>query len=173
MLVRDATEADAADCAVIYRPYVEGTAITFEVEPPDDAVFAERIRHAQEHHAWLVGEQEGGVVGYAYAGVWRSRPAYGWCAETTVYLRQGLVRTGAGRALMTALLDRLQGLGHRRALAGVTLPNPASTGLHEALGFRPVGVFERVGWKHGAWHDVAWFQRDLQPAEQDPPPPLL
>lgn len=170
MLVRDATAADAAACAAIYAPYVTGTPITFETDVPDERTFAERIEAALARHAWLVAEQEGIVVGYAYGGVWRSRPAYRYACETTVYLRQDLRRSGTGRALMTALLDRLADLGYRRALAGVTLPNAASVGLHEALGFRPAGVFERVGWKRGAWHDVGWWQRDLQADELDPPP---
>lgn len=170
-MIRDATEEDAAACAAVYAPYVVGTAITFETEAPGAAAFAERIRTAQRRHAWLVAEDGLEVVGYAYGGIWRTRAAYAWCAETTVYLRQGLRRTGAGRALMTALLERLRALGYRRALAGATLPNEASAGLHEALGFRPAGRFERVGWKLGAWHDVGWYQLDLQPAEQDPPPP--
>jgi phosphinothricin acetyltransferase len=160
-VIRDATSSDAAACAAIYEPYVRGTAITFETEAPDAAAFAERIAAAQVRHAWLVAEQDGEVVGYAYAGPIRARAAYAWSVETTVYLRQGLRRSGTGRALMEALLTRLSGLGMRRAFAGVALPNEASIGLHHALGFRDAGVWERVGFKLDAWWDVAWLQRDL------------
>lgn len=161
MVIRDANPSDAAACAAIYAPYVRETAITFETEAPDPAAFVERIAAAQERHAWLVGEQEGEVVGYAYAGPVRARAAYAWSAETTVYLRRGLRRSGTGRALMEALLPRLSDLGMRRAFAGVALPNEASIGLHRALGFRDAGVWERVGLKLDRWWDVAWLQRDL------------
>ena len=160
-MIRDATEADAAACAAVYSPYVLDTAITFETEPPSADEVAARIARAQERHAWLVAEQDGAVAGYAYAGPVRPRPAYALSCETTVYLRQGLRRTGTGRELMTALLDRLAEGGFRRAFAGVALPNDASAGLHRALGFQEAGVWERVGFKHDRWWDVAWFQRDL------------
>src|SRR5689334_4212913 len=124
-MIRDATPEDAAACAAIYAPYVRDTAITFELEAPDAAAFAARIAAAQARHAWLVAEQDGEVVGYAYAGAIRARPAYARSAETTVYLRQGLRRSGLGRALVTALLERLTEQGFARAFAGVALPNDA------------------------------------------------
>jgi L-amino acid N-acyltransferase YncA len=160
-MIRDATAADAAACAAIYAPYVEGTAITFEVVAPDAAAFAERIAHAQERHAFLVAERDGEVVGYAYASALRPRAAYDRACESSVYLRQGLVRTGTGRALVEALLPRLAARGLTTVIAGVVLPNEASIGLHRALGFRDAGVWERVGFKHDRWWDVAWFQHDL------------
>ena len=160
-MIRDATEADAAACAAIYAPYVRGTAITFELEPPSAAEVAARIARAQERHAWLAAEAGGEVVGYAYGGPIRPRPAYDASCETTVYLRQDAQGAGTGRALMRALLDRLADRGLQRAFAAIALPNDASTGLHRALGFREAGVWERVGFKLGSWWDVAWFQRDL------------
>lgn len=168
--VRAATARDAAACAAVYAPYVLDTAVTFETEAPDAPAFAEKVRGAQRRHAFLVAERAGEVVGFAYGGVLRDRPAYDWSCETTVYLRPGLRRNGAGRALMTALLDRLRDRGFHRAFAVVALPNPASTGLHEALGFRRVAHLERVGWKLGAWHDVAWLQLDLRPDRGAPEP---
>jgi phosphinothricin acetyltransferase len=169
--VRDATAADAAACAAIYAPYVRDTAITFEDEPPSAAEMGRRIAAAQERHAWVVLEDAGRVAGYAYAGRYKERPAYRWACEVSVYLEQGRRRSGAGRALYQALFERLAARGYRTALAGMTLPNPASEGLHRAMGFEPVGVWRRIGWKHGAWHDVAWVQRALADGGDPPAEP--
>ena len=168
MIIRDAVVADAEAVAAIYAPYVRETAISFEAEPPAAEEMAERIAAAQRSHAWLVLEEDGEVGGYAYGGPFMARAAYQWATAVSVYLAPGRRRTGAGRALYEALFDRLAGRGHRTALAGIALPNDASVGLHRAMGFEPVGTYRRVGWKHGRWHDVAWYQRDL--AEDDGPP---
>jgi len=167
-VVRDATAADAAACAVLYAPYVIDTVVTFETEPPTAEQMAERIAAAQRRHAWLVLEHDGAVVGYAYGGPYKERAAYRWSCEVSVYLERGRRRTGGGRALYEALFARLAERDFRTAVAGMTLPNPASEGLHRALGFEPVGVYRRIGWKHGAWHDVAWMQRTLA-STGDPP----
>jgi L-amino acid N-acyltransferase YncA len=169
-VVRDASAADAAACAAIYAPYVTGTAITFETEPPSTEEMAVRIETAARSYAWLVLEQQGRVVGYAYGGRFHARPAYRWAAEVSVYLEPGRRRTGGGRALYEALLARLRERGFRIAIAGMTLPNEASVGLHEALGFQPVGTYRRIGYKLGAWHDVAWMQRRLLDDDDGEPP---
>jgi L-amino acid N-acyltransferase YncA len=169
--VRDATAEDAAACAAIYAPYVTGTAVTFEDEPPTTEEMAARIAAAQRGHAWLVLEDGGRVVGYAYGGQYTERAAYRWACEVSVYLETGRRRSGAGRALYEALLARLAERGYRTAVAGMTLPNPASEGLHRALGFEPVGTWRRIGWKAGAWHDVAWTQRPLGNAGDPPAEP--
>jgi L-amino acid N-acyltransferase YncA len=167
-VVRDAVAADAPRCAAIYAPYVRDTAISFETEPPSADEMAGRIASAQRSHAWVVLEQDGTVVGYAYGGPFMSRPAYRWSATVSVYLDVGRQRSGGGRALYSALFDRLADRGIRTLLAGVALPNEASEGLHRALGFRPAGTYRRVGWKHDRWHDVTWYQRDLV-ADWSPP----
>ena len=161
MRVRDATGADAAACASIYAPYVTDTAITFETEVPSAEAMAERIAAARAHHAWLVAEDGERIVGYAYGRRFHERAAYRWSCEVSVYVDRTRHRAGAGRALYEALLDRLAARGYRMAVAGMTLPNEASVGLHRALGFEPVGTYRRIGYKHGAWHDVAWTQRPL------------
>jgi phosphinothricin acetyltransferase len=168
LAIRDAHEGDAPACAAIYRPYVTGTAISFELEPPSDAEMAGRIRDAARTHAWLVAELEREVVGYAYARPFAAREAYRWSCETSVYLSPARHRSGLGRALYRELLERLAGRGFRVAVAKMTLPNPASEGLHAALGFRPVGVHRRIGFKHGVWHDIAISQLEL--ANSDGPP---
>jgi phosphinothricin acetyltransferase len=170
-VIRDATAADAAACAAIYAPYVTGTAISFEAEPPTAAEMAERIAQAQLRHAWLVLDDGGPVAGYAYGGPFMARAAYRWSCSVSVYLAPDRHRRGHGRALYAALLDRLSARGYRTALAGITLPNEPSERLHRALGFQPVGVYREVGWKHGAWRDVAWLQRPLATGDGPPAEP--
>lgn len=168
LIVRDASETDAPACAAIYSTYVLGTATTFETVPPSTTEMADRIAAALATHAWLVAEDAGRVVGYAYAVPYRARAAYRWSCEVSVYLEQGRRRTGAGRALYEPLLERLADRGFRVAVAGMTLPNEASVGLHRSLGFEPVGTYRSIGWKLGSWHDVAMTQLRLGSAE-DPP----
>ena len=170
--VRDAHAQDAGACASIYAPYVTDTAISFETDPPTAAEMAERIADAQRGHAWLVLEENGRVVGYAYGGPFNPRAAYRWSCQVSVYLERGRRRTGAGRALYEALLTRLAERGYRTVLAGMTLPNEASVGLHRALGFEPVATFRRVGYKNGSWHDVAWAQRSIGSAGEPPAEPV-
>jgi phosphinothricin acetyltransferase len=169
--IRDGEPRDAARCAEIYAPYVRDTAISFETEPPSAEEMAARIAAARETHAWVVLEDAGRVAGYAYGGPFMGRAAYRWSTAVSVYLEQGRRRTGAGRALYEALVERLAARGFRTALAGITLPNEPSVALHRALGFEPVGTYRKVGWKHGAWHDVAWSQRPLA-IDDGPPAPL-
>jgi L-amino acid N-acyltransferase YncA len=168
LTIRDATAQDAAACAAIYAPYVRDTAISFELTPPSPVEMAERIAAAQLGHAWLVAEDAGRLVGYAYASRFQAREAYRWSCEVSVYLEPRRRRTGAGRALYLALFERLVARGYRTAVAGMTLPNEASVALHRALGFEPVGTYRRIGWKHGRWHDVARVQRSLVDGA-DPP----
>jgi len=170
--VRAATaDGDARACAAVYAPYVTDTAVTFESQPPTAAEMAERIAAAAHRHAWLVLEDNGRVVGFAYAGPYKLRPAYRWACEVSVYLERGRRRTGGGRLLYEALLARLAERGFRTAVAGMTLPNDASAGLHRALGFKVVGTYRRIGWKHGRWHHVAWVQRALGDDENAPVEP--
>jgi L-amino acid N-acyltransferase YncA len=166
--VRDASALDGGACAAIYAPYVTDTAVTFEIEPPTATEMAQRIADAQATHAWVVLEDDARVAGFAYARPMKERAAYRWSCEVSVYLELGRRRTGGGRALYEALFDRLIARGFRTAIAGMTLPNDASLGLHESLGFEPIGTYRRIGWKHNAWHDVHWRQRPLG-TQPDPP----
>jgi L-amino acid N-acyltransferase YncA len=170
LTVRDASRLDAAACAAIYAPYVTGTAISFEAEPPSEVEMSARISAAARSHAWLVAEADGRVIGYAYGGPFASRAAYQWSCEVSVYLEMGRRRTGAGRALYSELLPRLVARGFRVAVAKMTLPNDGSVGLHKAMGFQETGVHPRIGFKHGAWHDVAITQLDLVPGRGAPGP---
>lgn len=163
----------ASQAAAIYGPIVRDTAISFELEPPSPAAMARRIEETTRQFPWLVALGEGGeVIGYAYGHAWRERAAYAWVVETSVYVAAGHRGRGAGSRLYRVLVEILRRQGYRQAVAGITLPNPASEGLHESVGFRPVGRYARVGWKLGAWHDVGWWQLDIGGAEA-PPPPLV
>jgi L-amino acid N-acyltransferase YncA len=172
--VRSARPDDARACGAIYRPFVEQTATTFEIEVPTSREMARRIEAAQAAHDWLVlVEHDGTVIGYAYAQAFNPRAAYQWSTETSIYVASGYHRAGGGRRLYTELLQRLRDRGYRRAFAGITQPNRASNAFHESFGFERAGLYRRVGWKHGRWHDVAWMQVDLLDTteETDPPTP--
>lgn len=165
-----ATVDDAEQVQAIYAPYCS-TPISFELDPSSVEEMRGRLAKVLGQHPWLLCDDEGEVQGYAYATQHRERAAYRWSVDTSVYIRQGRQRRGVGRALYTSLLAMLSLQGYVNAYAGVTLPNPASVGLHEAMGFQPVGVYEQVGFKCGAWYDVAWFQRLLQQRPGEPSPP--
>jgi L-amino acid N-acyltransferase YncA len=134
--------------------------ISFELDAPDKAEMARRIAEYGASHAWLVAEIDGALAGYAYGSPHRTRAAYASSCDVAVYVEPAHARKGVGRALYDELLKRLA-LDHHAAFAGIALPNDASVGLHEAMGFTPVGIYREVGWKMGAWRDVGWWQRRL------------
>ena len=169
--IRLATERDAEEIAAIYAPNVTDTIISFESEPPTADEMRLRIEGTLERYPWLVCEHRGRLLGYAYAGAHGSRAAYRWSVDVSVYVHEEAHRTGVGRALYTSLFAALDLQGFYNAYAGATLPNPASVGLHESVGFRPVGVYRGVGYKLGAWHDVGWWQLPLRERVADPDPP--
>jgi L-amino acid N-acyltransferase YncA len=170
--IRLATPEDAGPMAEIYAPFVTGSAISFEAEPPSETEMARRLAAGEDHAPWLVCAEERRVLGFAYASRHRDRAAYRWSVDVSVYVDQAAHRRGLGRALYTSLFALLRGQGFHAAHAGITLPNPASVGLHESLGFVPVGVYRSVGFKLGAWRDVGWWQLELRPRVGQPAPPL-
>jgi L-amino acid N-acyltransferase YncA len=175
MLIRDADPVrDAAACAAIYAPFATESAVSFEEEAPSAEAFGERIHHYHDSHAYLVAEIDGEVAGFAYAGPYRERPAYRWSAESSVYIHDAHRHRGVGKALYMALFEVLRQAGFKVVIAGVTVPNPASLALHSALGFQHVGTFPKVGYKHGAWRDVAFLSLQLAPQDDGhEPPPLV
>jgi len=162
--IRSAGENDAPALLAIYAPYVERTAVSFETAVPSVEEFAARIRKSVAQWAWLVAERDGRCLGYAYGSTHRERAAYRWSVETSAYVDASIQRRGVGKALYFALIDALIARGYCNAFAGMTVPNDASMALHRSVGFEPIGVFRRVGFKFGAWHDVAWAQRRLSEA---------
>ncbi len=167
--VRPATAADASACADIYAPYVRDSVITFELDPPDADEMGRRIAAS---FAWLVAEDAGEVLGYAYAGPYMDRPAYRWAASVSVYLEAGSRGRGIGTLLYRELFGQLAARGFRTLLAGVTLPNPASVALHESFGFEQVGIWRRIGYKQDAWHDVWWAQTFVGDGADPPAEPV-
>ena len=168
LVVRRATPDDAVACQAIYAPYVRDTVISLEMDPPSVPEVRDRMERSLETHDWLVLEDDLGIRGYAYGSAYRSRAAYRWACEVSVYVETGRRRSGAGRVLYEALFPRLVDRGYLTALAGMTLPNPGSEGLHRSLGFEDVGTWRRIGWKFGAWHDVLWMQRRLAAGSEPP-----
>jgi len=171
--IRMAGRRDAGDIAAIYRPYVIDAVTSFEVDAPGAGEMAARIDAVLARAPWLVcGDPGGETIGYAYASRHHERAAYQWSVDVAVYIHAGHHRRGVGRALYETLFSLLRLQGYCVAHAGITLPNGASVGLHESLGFRPVGVYPAVGWKHGAWRDVGWWRLPLRELAAAPAPPL-
>jgi L-amino acid N-acyltransferase YncA len=170
-VVRVAKLEDAPAIAAIYAPYVRDTFISFEDEPPAAAEIGRRMTTGLSAYPWLVAEQDGEVAGYTYAGLHRAPAAYAWSINVSIYLRQGLQRRGLGHRLYRSLFDVARRQGFLRVYGGIALPNEASVGLHEAMGFKPIGVYRGVGYKFGAWRDVGWWGLDLREPPADPAPP--
>jgi L-amino acid N-acyltransferase YncA len=168
--IRPADVTDAAAIADVYRPYVTDSVASFETVPPDAAELARRMTTGPRL-PWFVATRDDAVVGYAYASAHRSRAAYRWSVDCSVYLTAGERGAGTGRALYQRLLPELGDLGYVTAFAGIALPNAGSVGLHTALGFTPVGVYRAAGFKAGRWHDVGWWQLPLRPPPAEPVEP--
>jgi L-amino acid N-acyltransferase YncA len=172
VLIRLAAAEDAPGVLAIYAPIVQLTAISFEISVPTVDEMSDRITDRQPTHPWLVAESTDGILGYAYAGRFNDRAAYGWSVETSVYVADSARGQGVGQALYSSLLDVLTAQGYRQAVGFIALPNQASVSLHERTGFHHLGTFEAVGWKFGAWHDVGWWQRPLARDGTIPRPPV-
>jgi len=162
MNIRTANAEDANQIYDIYAPIVENTAISFELTPPPIEEISKRIESYVTSHEWLVAEIYGNVIGYAYGTPHRPREAYKYSVETSVYVNENSREKGIGKQLYTELFNRLKNKGFHNAFAGIALPNDGSKALHESVGFKQVGVFHKIGFKHNSWHDVSWWQRRVQ-----------
>ena len=159
--VRIANEDDSVAVAGIYAPYVSDTAISFEEVPPSAEEMRSRIRKTLTTYPFVVFEVDDAVVAYAYASPHGERAAYRWSVDVAVYAAPQAHRRGLGRALYSSLFEILARQGFHSVFAGITLPNDKSVGLHQAMGFRPIGVYAQAGFKLGAWHDVGWWGRPI------------
>jgi L-amino acid N-acyltransferase YncA len=157
-MIRACTAADAAAICAIYNPYIRDTVITFEEAPVSTAEMARRIGEVTGRLPWLVTEEQGALVGYAYATPWKTRSAYRLSVETTVYVAPGQQRRGLATDLYRELLVQLRRLGVHCAVGGIALPNPASVALHEKLGFKKIGQFAEIGRKFDRWVDVGYWE---------------
>jgi len=170
-VIRLATSADAEAILAIYRPIVRDTVISFELEAPDAAEIARRVEGTLAKYPWLVYEDRQGVAGYAYASEHRERLAYQWSVDVSCYVHERARRRGIGKSLYEALKRVLRAQGFCNAFAGIALPNAASVGLHEAVGFVALGKYRNVGFKLGAWRDSVWMQCALGELPANPLPP--
>jgi phosphinothricin acetyltransferase len=170
-IIRIANPSDADGILAIYAPYCDASTVSFEIAAPSVTQMAERIGGGLNDYPWLVCEIDGTVAGYVYASRHRERAAYRWAVEVTVYVAAAYRRRNIARALYTSLFAILAEQNYFRAYAGITFPNPPSIGLHESLGFTPIGSYPSVGYKLGRWLDVGWWQRALRPAITPPPEP--
>lgn len=173
IVIRLARPDDSDAIAAIYAPIVRDTVISFEIDPPTPEEMRQRIAATLVTHPWLVAEHDGAVAGYAYASQHRTRSAYRWSCDVTAYMAEAARRKGIGVRLYTELFSILSAQGFHAAFAGISLPNAASVALHEKAGFEHVGIYKHVGYKHGAWHDVGWWQRQLVSADGSPGAPRL
>jgi phosphinothricin acetyltransferase len=169
--IRFAEPSDAAAIQAIYAPNVESTAISFELLPPSVEEMAARMAKISAQYPWLVCDIDGVVAGYVYACPHRERAAYRWAVDVTVYVDAAYRRRGIGRALYTSLIALVEQQGYAKAFAGITLPNQGSVGVHEAVGFKRVAVYPKVGYKLGQWRDVGWWQLDLPNVADEPAEP--
>ena len=170
-VIRLAKRSDAAAIQKIYSPIVRDTHASFELSAPDVAEIEARICRALAQYPWLVCEIDGQLAGYAYASAFRSRTAYQWTTETTVYVHPDFQRRGLSQALYHSLIAILRAQGYCNAVGVIALPNAGSIRAHEAVGFRQIGVFENVGFKAGGWHHTGWWQLELRPMPKSPQPP--
>jgi L-amino acid N-acyltransferase YncA len=162
MIIRDAVLADSPEIAEIYNFYVANTCITFEETEVTSEEMSNRLRKVSEFSLpWIVAVKGDTVIGYAYATKWKERTAYRFSVESTVYLSTEAQGNGLGTKLYEALLDKLTLLGINCVIGGITLPNPASVGLHEKIGMEKVAHFPKVGFKFGEWLDVGYWQLSL------------
>lgn len=171
--VRVARPSDAEAVAAIYAPIVRDTTISFEIEPPTPEEMAQRIAKTLQTYPWLVAERGGQVIGYVYAGKHRDPGSYRWSVNVSAYIHESAHRQGVGRALYERLIAILKAQGFHSAYAGIALPNAASVGLHEAVGFKQIGIYKEVGFKHGQWRDTGWWRLELSRGTGAPSEPIL
>lgn len=171
-MIRLATIADATQIQAIYAPFCTDSSITFETEAPSVESMGQRIHTVTQQYPWLVYQRQSQILGYVYATTHNERAAYQWSVNVSVYMHTDARRRGIGRKLYTSLFTILRHQGYYNAYAGITLPNPASIGLHNTMGFQSVGIYRNVGYKCGQWHDVVWLELKLQPPSPNPDPPI-
>jgi L-amino acid N-acyltransferase YncA len=171
LLIRPSTTGDVPPLTAIYAHHVLYGTGTFELDAPAEQEMARRRDDVvSKGLPWLVAEQSGSVVGFAYANHFRPRPAYRFCLEDSIYLATEALGQGVGRALLAELLARCEALGARQMLAVIgDSENFASIGVHRALGFEHTGLIKAGGWKFGRWLDVVLMQRPLGLGDNAPP----
>jgi phosphinothricin acetyltransferase len=173
MKISVAERSHAGEIRDIYAPFIHDGFVTFETQIPDKETFEERILHYTQKFPWLVMEENGKVLGYAYASAYRERVAYQWIAECSVYVHADYRKKRIAATLYNALFELLKLQGFYKVYAVITVPNPQSVGFHEKMGFKWFATYENVGYKAGKWCDVGWWQLTLaEPNNSVPPAPI-
>lgn len=162
MYIEKATPRHARGILDIYKPALENTAASFAVKAPSIDEIRLKIEHTIVRYPWLVYVVESQVAGYAYANIHRSREAYQWSVEPSVYVHPNHRNKGIGKSLYTTLFNILTYQNFEKAVAIITIPNEASIALHKSFGFEHVGVFKKAGYKLGKWHDTSWWELNLR-----------
>lgn len=171
--IRYLSQSDFTAILEIYRPFITDSAVSFEEEVPSFEAFSQRLSGIAEKYPFMVVEDQGKILGYAYASLHRERKAYRWITETTIYMAQEARGQGLGKRLYSTLLDELSRRHFTLAYGIITLPNAASISLHAACGFENMVVHKNAGWKRNAWHDVLWMKKELGPFETPPTEPVF
>jgi phosphinothricin acetyltransferase len=169
-MLRPVTVNDARSICGIYNYYVKATAITFEEIPVSINEMEDRIRSAASKYPWLVWEEEGETLGYAYVNKWKDRSSYRSSAENSIYIKSGAQGRGIGKKLFAALLGEAQQTGIHALVAGITLPNEQSVGLHEKFGFKKIAEFIEIGYKMNRWLNVGYWQLILEDEQKGEAP---
>ena len=172
MSIRMATVADVPQILEIYRPYIENTAISFEYTVPSLEEFTQRFLKITQRFPWLVWEEAGEILGYAYGSLPFERAAYQWNASASIYLRQDKLGQGMGKQLYAALEERLQKQGYKKVYAIITTANEASVAFHKAVGYRHTATMENCGFKFGAWYGTIWMEKELNSWPTPPKSPV-
>lgn len=172
MHIRIATLKDAPELLEIYAPYVEHTAITFEYSVPTLEDFTTRVGNTLQKYPYLVAEENGSILGYAYASAFKTRAAYAWSVETSIYVKRGSHRCGIGQALYLSLEDILARQHVCNLCACIAYPNPKSIAFHERFGYRTIAHFHKSGFKKDTWYDMIWMEKELCP-HTIPPLPFI
>lgn len=157
-MIRKAKISDAIQISNIYNYYVTNTIVTFEMVPILDSAMADKINKTIEKYPWLIYEEDGQILGYAYATEWKPRGAYKHTVESTVYLRNNQSGKGIGSKLYSELISQLKAMKTHSIIGGIGQPNEASIALHEKFGFQKIAHFKEVGYKFDKWVDVAYWQ---------------
>lgn len=171
MIYRFARPSDGPAVLAVYEPYIRNTAITFEYQVPSPEEFSRRISSIIKRYPYLACEENGMILGYAYASSYRSRAAFQWDVEVSIYLRPEAQGKGVAKGLYRRLLPMLEALGYRNVYASIVPPNPQSIGLHKHFGFKETALFEKTGYKLGQWWDLLWMVLRMNDSDQPPAPP--
>ncbi len=168
--VRPVQISDADFCLRLYSKYVVDSAVSFELEAPSLEEFSNRIETISKRFPYLIAEESGSAVGYAYASAYRDRAAYQWNVEVSIYVEERSKKSGVATKLYTELFSELERIHICKAFAVIALPNEASVGFHQKMGFEKFATYRNVGFKLNQWHDVLWMEKIIQSPEAPSPP---